>query len=183
MPDTIITCKDFISAVEQSLYGFNWVCPTAGDNCPYRHMLPQGYVLQRDKGKKKEDDESEEEKLTLEEQIEEQRAALPADGLTPVTLASFQAWKVAKAKKKQDELEAKIAAEEAKGKKDRAAMKFMSGKALFTYNPELFEDAEGAVDEAEYESDYSEGNEASKQTNGKYDPNNIEEEKEEVVNG
>ena len=72
------------------------------------------------------------------------------------------AWKVAKAKRKQEELEAKIAAEEAKGKKDRAAMKFMSGKALFTYNPELFEDAEGAVDEAEYESDYSEGNEASK---------------------
>ena len=61
-------------------------------------------------------------------------------------------------------------------------MRFMSGKALFTYNPELFEDAEGAVDEAEYESDYS-GGEETKQTNGKYDPNNIEEEKEEVVNG
>ena len=61
-------------------------------------------------------------------------------------------------------------------------MRFMSGKALFTYNPELFEDAEGAVDEAEYESDYS-GGEETKQTNGKYDPNNIEEEKEERVNG
>ena len=120
MPDTIITCKDFITAVEQSLYGFNWVCPNGGDNCPYRHMLPQGYVLQKDKGKKKDDDESEEEKLTLEEQIEEQRAALPADGLTPVTKENFLAWKVAKAKRKQDELEAKIAAEEAKGKKDKA---------------------------------------------------------------
>ena len=40
MPDTIITCRDFIAAVEQEKYGFNWVCPTAGDNCQYRHMLP-----------------------------------------------------------------------------------------------------------------------------------------------
>ena len=40
MPDTIITCKDFVSVVEQGLYGFNWVCPNGGEACPYRHMLP-----------------------------------------------------------------------------------------------------------------------------------------------
>lgn len=45
MPDTIITCKHFITAVETSMYGFNWVCPNNGDDCQYRHMLPQGYVL------------------------------------------------------------------------------------------------------------------------------------------
>ena len=83
-------------------------------------MLPQGYVLQKDKGKKKEDEESEEDELTWEEKIEEERAALPADSLTPVTLENFMAWKAAKAKRKQEELEAKIAAEEAKGKKDKA---------------------------------------------------------------
>ena len=47
MPDTIITCKHFIDAVENSMYGFNWVCPNNGDDCHYRHMLPQGYVLQK----------------------------------------------------------------------------------------------------------------------------------------
>ena len=31
--DTIITCKNFIDAVEKDLYGFNWVCPNNGDNC------------------------------------------------------------------------------------------------------------------------------------------------------
>ena len=31
--------------------------------------------------------------MTIEEKIEEERAALPADGLTPVTAESFKAWK------------------------------------------------------------------------------------------
>ena len=109
MPDTIITCKNFIEAVEKQLYGFNWVCPSGGDTCQYRHMLPAGYVIDREKGLKKgEASEDEGEKLTMEEEIEEQRAALPADGLTPVTLESFLAWKEAKAKKKAEELEAQI---------------------------------------------------------------------------
>ena len=120
MPDTIITCKHFITAVETSMYGFNWKCPNKGDDCEYRHMLPQGYILQK-KDKKKDGQESsdEEEKLTLEEQIEQQRAQLPATGLTPVTKESFEAWKAAKAEKARLELEEKMAAEEAKGKKDK----------------------------------------------------------------
>ena len=40
MPDTIITCKDFLQAVEKNLYGFNWVCPNGGEKCIYRHCLP-----------------------------------------------------------------------------------------------------------------------------------------------
>ena len=112
MPDTIITCKNFIEAVEQSKYGFNWVCPSGGDTCQYRHMLPAGYVLDKDKGKKAEsDDEDDENKLTFEEEIEAQRAALPSEGLTKVTLESFMAWKEAKAQRLAEELEAKIAAE------------------------------------------------------------------------
>ena len=63
------------------------------------HRLPMGYVLIRDKDKKK-DDESEGEVLTLEEKIEEERRALPSEGLTPVTLESFKKWKEEKAKKK-----------------------------------------------------------------------------------
>jgi len=98
-PDTIITCQHFVKAVEKDLYGFNWVCPGGGDNCGYMHRLPMGYVLIRDKDKKK-DDESEGEVLTLEEKIEEERRALPSEGLTPVTLESFKKWKEEKAKKK-----------------------------------------------------------------------------------
>ena len=45
MPDSIITCKQFLEAVEKNLYGFNWVCPNGGEKCIYRHMLPFGFVL------------------------------------------------------------------------------------------------------------------------------------------
>lgn len=62
-------------------------------------MLPQGYVLTKDK-KKIGDPESSEEELTLEEKIEEERAALPTDGLTPITKESFAAWKEKRARMK-----------------------------------------------------------------------------------
>ena len=55
-------------------------------------------------------------------------------------------------------------------------MGFMSGKALFTYNPDLFMDAEGAVDEEEYEDDEGEETKVDKKMNG----DNQEEAKEEV---
>jgi hypothetical protein len=73
-PDTIITCRDFIDAVEKELYGFNWKCPNSGDSCLYMHRLPQGYVLNRDKGDRSDGDDSDE--MTLEEKIEEERALL-----------------------------------------------------------------------------------------------------------
>lgn len=114
--------------------------------------------------------------MTLEEKIEAERDALPAEGLTPVTKESFAAWKEKRALIKQEELEKKIAAEEAKGKKDKSQMGFMSGKALFTYNPDLFMDAEGAVDEEEYEDDEGEETKVDKKMNG----DNQEEAKEEV---
>ena len=40
VPDTIITCKHFVEAVEKDLYGFNWHCPNNGDDCNYMHRLP-----------------------------------------------------------------------------------------------------------------------------------------------
>ena len=43
--DTIITCKFFLDAVENELYGFRWECPNRGDKCQYRHCLPEGYVV------------------------------------------------------------------------------------------------------------------------------------------
>ena len=61
-------------------------------------MLPQGYVLNRDKPEGAED--SEDDEMTLEEKIEEERAALPSEGLTPVTLESFMKWKADRAQHK-----------------------------------------------------------------------------------
>ena len=92
--------------------------------------------------------------MTLEEKIEEERAALEYDNVTPVTYESFMKWKADRAARKQAELEAKIAAEEAKGKKDKSQMAFMSGRALFEFNPDLFEDAEDAgADDIVFEED------------------------------
>lgn len=151
-PDTIITCRDFIEAVEKELYGFNWVCPNQGDNCCYRHMLPQGYVLNRDKGGQ----DSSDDEMTLEEKIEEERALLIQDELTPVTLETFTKWKADRAQRKLDEIDQKIAAEVAKGRRDKAQMNFMSGRALFQYNPDMFDDAddEDAADDTIFDEDF-----------------------------
>ena len=59
-------------------------------------MLPQGYVLNRDKPTGADAEESDEE-MTLEEKIEEERANLPSEGLTPVTFESFMKWKADRA--------------------------------------------------------------------------------------
>ena len=95
---TDITCTNFLDAVERNLYGWLWDCPNGGEKCIYTHALPAGYILQREKKELEraalEDDSDE---LTIEEKIEEERAKLPQEGLTPVTLASFQDWKKRKA--------------------------------------------------------------------------------------
>ena len=128
MPDTIITCRDFLDAVENNKYGFNWVCPNNGDACTYRHMLPQGYVLNRDKGDESSDDDDE---MTLEEKIEEERAALPSEGLTPVTYENFMKWKADRAARLLAEAAAKAEAEAASKARDKHNTAFMSGRALF----------------------------------------------------
>lgn len=149
--ETLITCKYFVEAVEKDQYGFNWKCPNNGDDCIYMHRLPQGYILVKDRKAKQPEEEDE---MTLEEKIEEERKALPSEGLIPVTLETFMKWKADKAARKQAELEARLEQEAAKGKKgDKANFGFMSGKALFTYNPDLFQDDEGAADNDNYEED------------------------------
>ena len=54
--------------------------------------------------------EDDEDELTIEEKIEEERAALPSEGLTPVTYETLMEWKRKKAERKQKELEEKSAA-------------------------------------------------------------------------
>lgn len=100
--DTIITCRNFLDAVEDDKYGWRWECPN-GSKCQYRHMLPEGYVVlsKKEREKQKKDRENDPNAgKTLEEIIEEERAALPSEGLTPVTKESFAAWKEKRAREK-----------------------------------------------------------------------------------
>ena len=105
MPDTIITCLAFLEAVEDDKYGFRWECPHGGQKCKYRHMLPEGYVLTTKKEREEAKKLAEANKMneqTIEEKIEEERAALKSDDLTPVTKESFFAWKERRKKQKQE---------------------------------------------------------------------------------
>lgn len=58
-------CKYFLEAIENNKYGWFWVCPAGGDSCMYRHALPPGFVLKKDKKK-----EEKEEEISLEELVE-----------------------------------------------------------------------------------------------------------------
>jgi len=162
---TDITCQHFIDAVEKNLYGWLWECPNNGEKCQYTHALPPGYVLQRDKKEleklKLEDDEEE---MTLEEKIEEERAALPSARLTQVTLETFVDWKKRKAERKQKELEERQREEEKKGGKKN----ILSGKALFKYDPTLFQDDENAADQDIYEERVEEEEEKAEESKAVY---------------
>ncbi|XP_073846649.1 zinc finger CCCH domain-containing protein 15 homolog [Musca autumnalis] len=130
-PTTDIICKYFIEAVEKSKYGWFWECPN-GEKCIYRHALPQGYVLKKDK--KKEDKPTE---ISLVDLIEKERAAL-GPNTTKVTLETFLAWKKRKIQEKKD----KMAADEERKKTDFSKGKQfgISGREMFSFNPDLVDD-------------------------------------------
>ncbi|RWS26329.1 Zinc finger CCCH domain-containing protein 15-like protein [Leptotrombidium deliense] len=79
MPKTDIICKYFLEALENNKYGWFWECPNGGDKCHYRHALPPGFVLNRDKKKQDKKDD-----ISIEELVEKERANLGSD-LTRVT--------------------------------------------------------------------------------------------------
>lgn len=86
-------CKYFIDAVENGKYGWFWVCPNNGDQCMYRHSLPEGFVLKTKEQKRLEKLEFDKQpKITLEEFIETERHKLPKTGLTPITFDTFKKW-------------------------------------------------------------------------------------------
>lgn len=66
---TDIVCKYFIEAVEDNKYGWFWECPN-GETCIYRHALPPGFVLKKDKKKMEEQKRLDE--ISLEELIEKE---------------------------------------------------------------------------------------------------------------
>eukprot|EP01097_Dermamoeba_algensis_P004240 TRINITY_DN2800_c0_g1_i1.p1 TRINITY_DN2800_c0_g1~~TRINITY_DN2800_c0_g1_i1.p1 ORF type:complete len:380 (-),score=140.34 TRINITY_DN2800_c0_g1_i1:176-1315(-) len=136
-----IVCKYFLDAIEKKKYGWFWICPGGGDQCQYLHALPPGYVLKE----KKEEPDEEEEEIPLEDKLEEERAKIV--NRTPLTLELFLKWKADKViqkKKKEEEEEAKRKAELKPGKVGQ-----MSGREMFTFNPELFIDDDDAIDEYE----------------------------------
>lgn len=124
---TEIVCKYFLEAVEKKQYGWFWVCPNGGKDCHYRHALPPGYVL---KSQMKALLEEETEKISVEEEIENQRAKVT--GHTPLTPELFMLWK----KKKIEEREAGLAALHA----ERAKNDRLSGRELFLQDASLFVD-------------------------------------------
>lgn len=67
-------------------------------------MLPEGFVMlskkERDQIKAENEKNAKEDTKTIEEKIEEERAALKHDNCTPVTKDSFFAWKKRRAVKK-----------------------------------------------------------------------------------
>jgi len=140
-----IVCKYFLDAVENKTYGWFWQCSN-GDACQYRHCLPPGYVLKREKEKTLEKvDET-----RIEEIIDAERDELSKKpNLTPVTLESFKAWKL----KKQQEREKKIAEEMKKESKKLGGKvhSMLNGRALFKYDPSAFKDDDEAVEKYDKE--------------------------------
>ncbi|XP_073034700.1 zinc finger CCCH domain-containing protein 11-like [Primulina eburnea] len=135
---TDIVCKHFLEAVEKKQYGWFWVCPNGGKECHYRHALPPGYVL---KSQMKALLEEEADKLTIEEEIENQRAKVSTT--TPMTPELFMQWK----QKNMEEREAGLAAQRA----ERAKNDRMSGRELFLSDSSLFVDDAEAYDKYQRE--------------------------------
>jgi len=133
-PQTDIICKFFLDAVEKSKYGWFWECPN-GSDCHYRHALPPGFMLKKDKVKLMKDE------ISLEDLVERERAALSSGNLTKVTLVSFIAWKKRKISEKKETLRK----DEDKKRVDFKAGRHvgLSGREMFTFNPAM------AVDELE----------------------------------
>ncbi|XP_068669068.1 zinc finger CCCH domain-containing protein 11-like [Aristolochia californica] len=131
---TEIVCKYFLEAVEKKQYGWFWACPNGGKDCHYRHALPPGYVL---KSQMKALLEEETEKISVEEEIENQRSKLAAS--TPMTPQLFMQWR----KKKMEERDAGLAACRA----ERAKNDRMSGRELFLSDASLFMDDDAEASE------------------------------------
>eukprot|EP00249_Psilotum_nudum_P011966 c23495_g1_i2 orf=358-1488(+) len=131
---TEIVCKYFLEAVEKKQYGWFWVCPNGGKECQYRHALPPGYVL---KSQMKALLEEESQKISIEEEIEEERCKVKTS--TPMTTELFLQWR----KKKMLQRETDIAAKKA----ERAKNDRMSGRELFASDASLFVDDAEAYDE------------------------------------
>ncbi|SBT50219.1 cytoplasmic translation machinery associated protein, putative [Plasmodium ovale wallikeri] len=141
---TDIICKYFLSAVENKQYGWFWVCPNGGDNCKYKHCLPQanpkGYFFPLYK--------------RCYTHTSDRRNLPPyciirtqfINNGTPVTLELFKKWLSEREESKKQKKD------EQKEKSERKVKtNVLSGKELFTYDPTLFVDDDNAANTNEYD--------------------------------
>ncbi|KAF9533974.1 hypothetical protein CPB83DRAFT_753168, partial [Crepidotus variabilis] len=133
---TDIVCKFFIEAIESQKFGWFWECPN-GLDCQYRHALPPGFVLKSQR--KAADDAAKANQISLEEFLEVERHKLGSN-LTPVNPETFAKWKKTRMDKKEAEQEALRKTKEAQSAAGKNVG--MSGRDLFQYNPEWFQDEE-----------------------------------------
>ncbi|XP_064185881.1 zinc finger CCCH domain-containing protein 15 [Anguilla rostrata] len=141
---TQIVCRYFLDAIENSKYGWFWVCPGGGDNCMYRHALPPGFVIKKDKKK----EEEKEEEISLEELIENERSAL-GPNVTRITLETFLAWKKRKRQEKVAKAEQDMERKRADFKAGRSLG--VSGREVFEFRPELVDEDDEEADDTECE--------------------------------
>ncbi|XP_030436024.1 zinc finger CCCH domain-containing protein 15 [Gopherus evgoodei] len=141
-PKTQIVCKYFLDAIENNKYGWFWVCPGGGDNCMYRHALPPGFILKKEKKKEEKEDE-----VSLEDLIERERAAL-GPNITKITLESFLAWKKRKRQEKIDKAEQDMERRKADFKAGKALV--ISGREVFEFRPELVDADDEEADDTNY---------------------------------
>ncbi|TIA68394.1 hypothetical protein E3P91_04092 [Wallemia ichthyophaga] len=138
---TEIVCKFFIQAIEDNKYGWFWTCPNEDPDtkkeCHYRHALPQGFVLKSQLKREKEENANKTKEITIEAFLETERHKLGTN-LTPVTKENFDKWKRDRVNKKEAETEAVKKVKEASHSAGRQVG--MSGRDLFTYNADWFED-------------------------------------------
>ncbi|KIK96431.1 hypothetical protein PAXRUDRAFT_138509 [Paxillus rubicundulus Ve08.2h10] len=143
---TDIVCRHFIEAIETKKFGWFWECPNGGEKCQYRHALPPGFVLKSER--KAAEEAAKANVISLEDFLETERHKL-GPNLTPVTLETFATWKKTRMNKKEAEAEAMRKTKEAQ----HAAGKNtgMSGRDLFQYNPEWFEDQDDGEESDEFD--------------------------------
>lgn len=130
---TDIICKKFLEAVDNNKYGWFWECPNGGKECKYRHALPPGFVLKKDKAKK----DRETAEISIEDLIDTERGNLDQTKLTKVTLHTFVAWK----RKKLKEKAVAVKKEKDKKKKELTGGNTggISGRDMFLMDPSMLE--------------------------------------------
>lgn len=143
LPKTDIICKFFLDALENNKYGWFWECPNGATKCHYRHALPPGFVLKRDKKK-----EDKTEQISIEDLVERERAQL-GGSLIRVTYETFQLWKKKKLKEKQEKKSKEDDRKRAEFKAGRHVG--LSGRDMFTFNPEMATDDATEDDEAAFD--------------------------------
>lgn len=161
LPASSIVCKFFLEAVESGKYGWFWDCPNGTEKCQYRHALPPGYILKKDKKKM----EDQKETISLEELVDKERGALVGRDLNKITLESFLKWKKRKIEEKKSK--AKDEAKKRKQEMDSGNLSKLTGRDLFNFRPELMLGDDAEADDMTYEREDSDDEEASADGEGK----------------